>query len=362
MSQPSSRASSRSRASSISSTGAVDDEVERWPWDQPLFPRFNQLVEIGRTWIREHPGVDLDAFHESAQEILAYNAVSMSTFSDITTPLLTNDYDFCMMYRQDFGNFISDTWGLFINGERFDTPDIPDDTVYDEKVSGLMSESLILKMFEETPLMPSPRSDNFVDTILAMQQMNMTELLNKLSKYAIQSFLDTRGIKMESLSGVEKKAEEKLISLLQYVRLAPNHTRFDLTCNSNMLSLTTTCLTYFTVVSSRMGISGPPEISCFATIPLSSVLDLTPTNLLRPNALKLSGYEEIVKNLRLCYTTIERYFSDNTVIQSDGREINFDGFNEKLCQEIQRPAREAAAAAAAARTERLQLSLFGKPG
>jgi len=335
-----------SRASSTSSTGAVD---YRWPWELPssrneypqqLFPRFNQLVEIGRELRSKNPELKyLDLINAPSQIILASNAESFS----VNLRLPTDDYEFCSMYQQDFDNFISGNWSLFINGKKIDIN-------HDEEENSM---SLMIKMFEVLNHTIPLRSENFVDIMVGMQQMNMTELLRTLKDNSQKEFDHKHGItgivettdrtRYDSLS----QNYRKLRILIEFFSLNTRHIRFDLTYNSDMIFLKTTCSTYLTVMTS----SGIRELDCFAVIPLITMLDLSPENLLRPNAFKLSGHEEIMKNLMLCYTTIEKYFSDTTVIERNGTEINLDGLNKRLCEEIKRPAREAEAEQSRQRVE-----------
>ena len=337
---------SSSRESSISSTRAVDDEVGRWPWDQPsnpqpLFPRFNQLVEIGRMLRSENPELKyLDLINESSEFILACNAESFS----INSPLPTNDFDFCRMYQQDFDNFISDNWSLFINSRKFDINQDED------------SMSLMIKMFEVLNHIIPLRSENFVDIMVGMQQMNMTELLRTLKDNSQKEFDHKHGI-----TGIVETIDRTLYNslpqdyrnlraLIEFFNLNTRHIQFDLTYDSDLIFLKTTCFTYLTVMTS----SGTRELDCFAVIPLITTLDLSPKNLQRKNGFELINYKAILKNLMLCYTTIEKYFSDTTVIERDGTEINLDGLNKILCEEIQRPARKAAA--------RVEVNMLSKPG
>ena len=157
-----------------------------FPWSEPLFPIFNELVEKGKQIFHDSDGTALINFG-TPSEIILYLTAREVVGTNVSPP---NDFLLCVVLGNDLLQCISEedeepSWKIFINDSTyFDTGDIASAVAsYDYRgydANAFTKVELVKKLFIMLNNVKKLSSVNFVNILLGIQQITSSGIFNNI--------------------------------------------------------------------------------------------------------------------------------------------------------------------------------------
>jgi len=297
----------------------------QFPWSQPLFPIFDELVKEGKKIFHDSGNTAVINLTTPSAMILYLTARelvknSMSPPDDFSLCiLLGNDLLQCMRYEEE------PIWKIFINDVTvFDTSNIANDVAsskYDYNgydYDAATKVELVKKLFKMLNHENKLSSVNFVHILLGIQQINSSGMLNYVKDISKHTMLS----KYE-----ESPNKTRLRSLFEYITLFSNGMVSNIRCKSSGKSSAVDEIVIQTELSTLFDIfTRDGKKSLPFKIDFKYLFDLTELGGDYPGfEIDRNSIVACFDILEFCYQIIiENLF--NVDVISRINEINYDGF------------------------------------